>query len=98
MLPRGPLEQENIKPHIGDATRINIFQRYSYEHKSHFLNTINQYQGMQKAPPEPQLVETVRAELKKYKLVNETADGDNYSRVEKKHIKFILKGLNSVKK
>jgi len=94
VLPRTPPPRENIKPYIGDAARVNIFQRYSYEHRSHFLNTINQYQGIQKTNIDDDFLEKIRDELRKYKLITDR----DYSRVEKKHIKFILRGFNAAKK
>ena len=78
-----------------DMNRINFNQKYKYEKRCHFRDTINQYQGLQhKNLKDTQVIKDIEEMIEKHGLANEefpVVDRINrYSRVTKDHIRMFL--------
>jgi ribosomal protein S27E len=80
----------------GDAERINLSVKYSYDKKTHFVNCINQYQGKQSCILEDSMLEAIEKEIDKYNL---KTDGktrrEQYANVQKTHILCSSKNCGS---
>lgn len=77
-----------------DCKRINICWKYNYDRKSHFINTINQFQGKNKNGIEDNIIIQVKNELKKYNILKE--DETNKKDIQKSQISIIVKDLKLV--
>jgi hypothetical protein len=74
-----------------DYGRININQKYKYEKKCHFRDTLNQYQGKQNKFIPPKLFDDLNDILEKHGLLNISEDKNiKYSKVTKEHIRLFL--------
>lgn len=83
----------------GDAERINLSVKYSYDKKTHFVNCINQYQGKQSCVLEDSMLAEIEKEIEKYNLknVNGKTREEQYANVQKAHILMFLKELRFTK-
>lgn len=84
----------NFKINHNDSKRINICPKYSYEKKSHFINTINQFQGKTDNKRNESIdivIETLKKEIKKYNIFK---NKKNIKTITKEHIYLFLKDLN----
>lgn len=87
----------SMKLNHTDSKRINICSKYSYEKKSHFINTINQFQGKYKSDIKKDeninlIVELIKKEIEKYNLIDHKSK-NKYRFVTKEHIYLFLKDL-----
>ena len=78
-----------------DIDRINMHQKYKYEKKSHFKDTIRQYQGKQNKYIPDNLYKQAELWLIKHGLITDVAkDPENkkerYKKVKKEHIRLFL--------
>lgn len=89
----------SIRLNHNDSKRVNICSKYSYDKKSHFLNCINQYQGKHKTGIEPEIIQSIEAELERYNLVDHTkkTKRGQYRNVSKEHIFLFVKELKLTK-
>lgn len=89
----------SIRLNHNDSKRVNICAKYSYDKKSHFLNTINQYQGKHKSGIEPHVIALIEAELEKYQLIDHTKKTKfaKYRNVTKEHVFLFVKELRLTK-
>jgi hypothetical protein len=87
------IECSSHKINHNDSNRVNIQPKYVYIKRTHFLNCINQFQGKQKCDIQPALLDMIRDECRKYRLIDETQSTQQlqYQRVQKKHISMFLK-------
>lgn len=79
----------NFKINHNDSKRINICPKYSYEKISHFINTINHFQGKinnKKDDTIKDIINSVKEEIKKYKI-------NDVKLITKNHIYIFLKDL-----
>jgi hypothetical protein len=82
----------------GDAERINLSVKYSYDKKTHFINCINQYQGKQTCILEDSMLAEIEKEIDKYNLkTSGTTRREQYDKVQKTHILLFLKELRFTK-
>jgi hypothetical protein len=72
-----------------DLSRVNINQKYKYEKKCHFKDTINQYQGIQNKFIPDNIIKDVFDMLKIHGLYNEN-DIDPFKKITKEHIRSFL--------
>lgn len=91
------LEASTITTHVvyNDMNRINFNQKYKYEKRCHFRDTINQYQGLQhKNLKESKVILDIEDMIEKHGLANTDCDKSDriarYSRVTKDHIRMFL--------
>jgi hypothetical protein len=79
----------NFKINHNDSKRIYICPKYSYEKRSHFINTINQFQGKinnKKDNSIQNVIKLIQKEIKKYKI-------EEVRLISKEHIYLFLKDL-----
>jgi predicted nucleic acid-binding Zn-ribbon protein len=88
------LQQQTTHNH-GDAKRVNVAQKYTYDKQSHFLNCVNQFQGTQKCVLTKEFLDSIIREIEKYGLVDysKSTKIEQFAQVEKKHIQLFLKEL-----
>jgi hypothetical protein len=91
------LEASSAATHVvyNDMNRINFNQKYKYEKRCHFRDTINQYQGLQhKNLKETNVISDIEDMIEKHGLANtdfpKTDRLNRYSRVTKDHIRMFL--------
>jgi hypothetical protein len=82
-----------------DYTRVNMTQKYHYEKKCHFRDTINQYQGKQNKHIPDSVYDSLEKILEAHGLVNvnETDKIKKYEKVSKQHIRTFLKEIEKSK-
>jgi len=82
-----------------DYTRVGVNQKYHYEKRCHFRDTINQYQGKQNKYIPPAVYSTLEEMLISHGLVNviENEKLKRYSKVTKDHITLFLKESDNSK-
>lgn len=74
-----------------DYSRININQKYKYEKKCHFRDTINQYQGKQNKFIPQKLFNELYEIIEKHGLLIDSEDTNiKFSKVTKDHIRLFL--------
>jgi hypothetical protein len=74
-----------------DLSRVNINQKYKYEKRCHFKDTINQYQGLQHKTIPDKVIEDVKEMIINHGLYQEHLE-DPYILVSKEHIRQFLNG------
>ena len=91
------LEINSMTTHVvyNDMNRINFNQKYKYEKRCHFRDTINQYQGLQhKNLKDSKVITDIEDMIEKHGLANTNCDKSDrisrYSRVTKDHIRMFL--------
>ena len=72
-----------------DLTRVNINQKYKYEKRCHFKDTINQYQGLQHKTIPEKVITDVKEMILNHGLYHPDSE-DPYARVTKEHIRQFL--------
>jgi len=72
-----------------DLTRVNINQKYKYEKRCHFKDTINQYQGLQHKTIPEKVITDVKEMIVNHGLYHPDSE-DPYARVTKEHIRQFL--------
>jgi len=75
-----------------DLSRISMNQKYKYDKRQHFRDTINQYQGLQHKQISPKVIDDVIEMIKNHGLFNEHATDpkEQFDRVTKEHIRMFL--------
>ena len=82
-----------------DNNRLNKTFNYKYDRKSHFRETVSQYQGKQNITVKKKVYEDIEKQLKIYNLINEEGKTrkEKYAKVTKQHIRLFLKETNHCK-
>ena len=75
-----------------DYSRVNMTQKYHYEKKCHFRDTINQYQGKQNKHISESVYNNLEKMLEMHGLVKKDAKSteEKYEKVSKQHIRTFL--------
>ena len=73
-----------------DLSRVNVNQKYKYEKKCHFKDTVKQYQGLQNKNIPEQVIQDVIELIKRHGLYTEDPTQDPYVRLTKDHIRVFL--------
>lgn len=75
-----------------DTTRLNWSQRFKYDKRLHFKETITKYQGLQHTNIPPKVLQDVITMIELHGLADTTKSNpkERYSSVTKKHIKMFL--------
>ena len=78
-----------------DYSRINVNQKYHYEKKCHFRDTINQYQGKQNKYIPEEVYQNLEEMLEKHGLVSPLTNSNTdrlkrFNKVTKEHIRTFL--------
>ncbi len=79
-----------------DFSRVNMNQRYKYEKKCHFKDTVNQFQGVQHKFIPESVFEDVRKMIKTHGLLSND-ETNPYSLVKKQHIRIFLEETDNAK-
>jgi len=79
-----------------DNNRLNKIFNYKYDRKSHFRETVSQYQGKQNITIKAKVYEDIEKQLNIYNLINKGAKTrrEKYEKVTKQHIRLFLKETN----
>jgi hypothetical protein len=80
-----------------DYSRVNMTQKYHYEKKCHFRDTINQYQGKQNKHIPQSVYDNLEKMLEMHGLLNKDDSGSKYEKVTKQHIRTFLKEIEKSK-
>jgi len=90
-----------------DIHRVNIYNKYTYDRRTHFRDTINQFQGKQNAVIDPSLYTDLTERLVSYHLIPEDWEDQMhkqnvpretvFEKVEKQHIMLFLKDMKQSK-
>lgn len=83
-----------------DIDRVNVTSKYKYDRKTHFRDTINQYQGKQNSSVEQEVYDQLEKQLELHHLLVEPIGNDPKTRfrnITKEHINMFLKELNHTK-
>ena len=76
---------------------INYTQKYSYDNnkRSHFLNCINHFQGLQKYDIPKELLDKLEQKMDEYKLIDHSKPTrvEQFRLIDKQHIKLFLEEL-----
>lgn len=90
-----------------DIHRVNIYNKYTYDRRTHFRDTINQFQGKQNAVIDPSLYTDLTERLVSYHLIpddwedqihNKNVPRETvFEKVEKQHIMLFLKDMKQSK-
>jgi hypothetical protein len=75
-----------------DLTRINFNQKYKYDKRQHFRDTINQYQGLQQKNIPQKVIDDVIIMIKNHGLfdASKTLAEEQFARVTKEHVRMFL--------
>lgn len=75
-----------------DINRVNFIQRFKYDKKQHFSETIKQLQGLQHKHIPQDVIDTILDMILKHGLadLSKTDPKERYSRVTKAHIRMFL--------
>lgn len=75
-----------------DINRVNFIQRFKYDKKQHFSETIKQLQGLQHKHIPQDVIDTILDMILKHGLadLSKSNPKDRYSRVTKAHIRMFL--------
>jgi hypothetical protein len=88
-----------------DINRVNIYNKYTYDRRTHFRDTINQFQGKQNAVIDPSLYTELIKRLVSYHLIPDdwevllhTIPREKvFEKVDKQHIMIFLKDMKQSK-
>jgi hypothetical protein len=75
--------------HFTDLSRVNLNQKYKYEKKQHFKDTVKQYQGLQNKHIPENVIQDVIEMIQYHGLYDETAT-DPYHKLTKDHVRTFL--------
>jgi hypothetical protein len=82
---------DNYKVQFDDIGRVNLNQKYKYERKIHFRDTLQQFQGIQNKQINDKVFKDLEECLKLHSLIDEKyTDKRKYNRVTKNHIRTFL--------
>jgi ribosomal protein S24E len=95
--------QQILPKHVSsykDSDRININQKYSYDRRIHFRDSINQYMGKQNSTVEDKVYQDLEKEFENHYLLDEDKFSDKkqrFKRITKEHVMIFLKDLGYTK-
>lgn len=75
--------------HFTDLSRVNLNQKYKYEKKQHFKDTVKQYQGLQNKFIPDKVIQDVMEMIRYHGLYDDNAD-DPYHKLTKDHVRSFL--------
>lgn len=77
---------------FNDLNRISFNQKYKYDKKQHFRDTINQYQGLQHKNIPQTILDDVIDMAKKHGLIDYTKETtrEQFSKLSKEHVRMFL--------
>ena len=80
-----------------DLNRISFNQKFKYDKRQHFKDTLNQYQGLQRKNIPDAIIHSLIDMIEKLGLVtpNKTLPQERYAKVTKDHIKMFLAETNN---
>lgn len=76
--------------HFTDLSRVNVNQKYKYEKKCHFRDTVKQYQGLQNKFIPDNVITDVIHMIKTHGLYDEKKTDDHYHKLTKDHVRSFL--------
>lgn len=87
-------EEEKLQKNINykDISRVNITNKYYYERRVHFFDTICQFQGKQNATIDEKVYKDLEEQFERHGLlINSTNKKEKYKNITREHIYIFLK-------